>query len=60
MSITDFTHGSSLRQTLTWIKTRAFRADRPHAMTTRKLRAILLYISGTLFTAHLVGEISNY
>ena len=29
-------------------------------MTTRKLRAILLYISGTLFAAHLVGEIGIY
>jgi hypothetical protein len=29
-------------------------------MTTRKLRAILLTISGTLFAAHLVGEIGIY
>ena len=29
-------------------------------MTTHKLRAILLYISGTLFAAHLVGEIGIY
>ena len=29
-------------------------------MTTQKLRAILLYISGTLFAAHLVGEIGIY
>ena len=29
-------------------------------MTTHKLRAILLYISGTLFAAHLVGEIGTY
>ena len=29
-------------------------------MTTRKLRAILLAISGTLFAAHLVGEIGIY
>ena len=29
-------------------------------MTTPKLRAILLYISGTLFAAHLVGEIGIY
>ena len=29
-------------------------------MTTRKLRCILLYISGILFAAHLVGEIGIY
>ena len=29
-------------------------------MTTRKLRSILLYISGVLFAAHLVGEIGIY
>ena len=29
-------------------------------MTTHKLRTLLLYISGTLFAAHLVGEIGIY
>ena len=29
-------------------------------MTTRKLRAILLTISGALFATHLVGEIGIY